>query len=82
MEKDDFDKEIETLLRDAFKPEDIFKSGSSEPESLASVLVKYQRCVNHIEDYFEYMYKNHDKEQIKKSIMDKIIRLSDSIQDK
>ena len=29
----------------------------------------YVRCVNNIEDFFEYQYKNLEKEEIKKEVM-------------
>lgn len=47
--------------------------------AIQNILNEYQQCVNDIEDYFEYRYSNHTKEEIKKFVEDRIDQLTNSL---
>lgn len=43
------------------------------------IIEHYQKCINKIDDYLEYLYKSDDKEKVRKKILSYIDELSEKI---
>lgn len=75
--------QFNSLFNDGFRPDikreverQLYNDTKTEKQFEA-----YQRCINEIDDFFEYQYQIHDPKQIKKMVMFYIDKLNDKLKE-